>query len=101
MQEFLAWLSLPQNNRWLMIIDGMDRDRYDKTDPQAYNIEKYFPRADHGYILITTRLSRLLASFERLRLEPVETEQARAMLEKNAGKVVDGKFEIALKQSTA
>ena len=59
----LQWLSLPSNQHWLLIIDDADRDHLHKDrDPQACDVKMYFPSADHGSILITSRL----ASLERL-----------------------------------
>jgi NB-ARC domain len=46
------WLSAKNNTRWLLVFDGVD-------NPQAYDIRSYFPEAHQGFILITTRSSRL------------------------------------------
>jgi hypothetical protein len=87
----LQWLSLLDNQHWFLIIDNVDCDHLHKDrDPQAYDVKKYFPSADHGSILITSRL----ASLERLgygkKLDKVDAEQARAILDSNAGKSVNG-----------
>jgi hypothetical protein len=89
--DVFQWLSLPDNQHWFLIIDNVDRDHLHKDrDPQAYDVKKYFPSADHGSILITSRL----ASLERLgrgkKLDKVDAEQAKAILESNAGKSVNG-----------
>jgi AAA+ ATPase superfamily predicted ATPase len=46
------WLSAKNNTRWLLVFDSFD-------NPQAYDIRSYFPEAHQGFILITTRSSRL------------------------------------------
>lgn len=46
------WLSAKDNIQWMLIFDDVD-------DLQAYDIRSYFPEADQGFILITTRSSQL------------------------------------------
>ena len=85
------WLSLQSNQHWLLIIDNVDRDYFHKDrDPQAYDVKKYFPSADHGSILITSRLASLERCGDGLKLVEVDAEQAKAILENNAGKSVNG-----------
>ncbi|KAH7128714.1 hypothetical protein B0J11DRAFT_277234 [Dendryphion nanum] len=85
-RECLQWLSLPSNHGWLLIFDNVDRDFYDKNDSQAYNVKSYFPYADHGSILITSRLASLQKHGSGVKVGTVATEQARAILEMNAGR---------------
>ncbi|KAF2804503.1 uncharacterized protein BDZ99DRAFT_153321 [Mytilinidion resinicola] len=87
-RECLRWLSLPLNRHWLLIVDSVDREYDDKDDSQAYKVEDYFPHADHGSILITSRLGSLQGDGPGLMLGTVSTEQAVAILENNARKVV-------------
>lgn len=87
----LQWLSLPSNQHWLLIFDNVDRDHLHKDrDPQAYDVKKYFPSADHGSILITSRLASLERCGDGQKLDKVDDEQAKAILENNAGKSVNG-----------
>lgn len=54
------WLSAKNNTRWLLVFDNVDNPKLPGLeDPQAYDIKSYFPEADQGSILITTRSSRL------------------------------------------
>ncbi len=58
----LRWLSQSGNTRWLLILDNVDRDSsaaVKEKDPDAFDLGEYLPPADHGSILITTRLSKL------------------------------------------
>ena len=55
-----AWLSLPDNTRWLMIYDNYDNPKLPgKTDPAAVDIQRYLPESYQGSIIITTRSSQL------------------------------------------
>ncbi|MCJ1268875.1 hypothetical protein MMC22_008763 [Lobaria immixta] len=54
------WLSIRENTRWLLVFDNIDNPKIPGIkDAQAYDIRLYFPEADQGSILITTRSSRL------------------------------------------
>jgi len=55
-----AWLSLPNNTRWLMIYDNYDTPKLSGgTDPAAVDIKKVLPESYQGSIIITTRLSEV------------------------------------------
>ncbi|KAI9773494.1 MAG: hypothetical protein M1839_002076 [Geoglossum umbratile] len=55
-----AWLSLPNNTRWLMIYDNYDNPRLPgKTDPAAVDIRRFLPESYQGSIVITTRSSQV------------------------------------------
>ena len=59
-REVLDWLAKPENTDWLLIIDNVDREHNSRTsDPEAYDVKRYFSGADHGAVLITTRLAKL------------------------------------------
>ena len=90
-RECHRWLSIPTNSRWLLIIDNVDRDHHDRDDSQAYDVKAYFPDADHGSILITSRLARLQRLGQGVKVGTVAAEQARTILENNADRVVEGK----------
>ena len=101
-RECQQWLSIPTNSRWLLIIDNVDRDHHDRDDrddSQAYDVKAYFPDADHGSILITSRLARLQRLGSGVKVGTVATEQARAILENNAGRAIQGtKTSLFVKQ---
>ena len=55
-----AWLSLPNNTRWLMIYDNYDTPKLSGgTDPAAVDIKKVLPESYQGSIIITTRSSQV------------------------------------------
>ncbi|KAG9198593.1 hypothetical protein G6514_009835, partial [Epicoccum nigrum] len=98
-QHVLSWLSLSNNRNWLLVIDNVDRDdRLRDEDEEAYNVEAYLPEADHGSVLITTRLQHLSQLAERLEAKKVDQEQARAIFKtlytKEVGQEADELLEL-------
>jgi hypothetical protein len=77
----LGWLAQPENTKWLLIFDKVDRD-YDPGcgDADAYDVTRYFSGADHGSILITTRLARLEQLGTSQQVGKVPRNQAEAIL---------------------
>ena len=54
------WLALPRNNQWLLIFDNVDNPKIPQNkDKSAYDIRLYFPEADQGSIIVTTRWASL------------------------------------------
>ena len=67
---------------WLLIFDNVDREFSPRNgDPDAYDMRQYFSGADHGSVLITTRLARLEQLGEPQQLGRVDEKQARAIFE--------------------
>ena len=56
-----AWLSLPNNTRWLMIYDNYDNPKVagNAADPAAIDIRKFLPESYQGSVIITTRSSQV------------------------------------------
>jgi hypothetical protein len=55
-----AWLSLPNNTRWLMIYDNYDNLKLaNNIDPAAVDICKFLPESYQGSVIITTRSSQV------------------------------------------
>ncbi|KIM94424.1 hypothetical protein OIDMADRAFT_60751 [Oidiodendron maius Zn] len=55
-----AWLSLPNNIRWLMIYDNYDNPKFPgSTDSTAVNIRDFLPESYQGSVIITTRSSQV------------------------------------------
>ncbi|KAF2797949.1 purine and uridine phosphorylase [Melanomma pulvis-pyrius CBS 109.77] len=79
-RDVLGWLSIADNSDWLMIVDNVDRDdRRREEDAEAYDVEEYVPDADHGSVLITTRLPHLGQIGEPWEVRKVDKEQAQAI----------------------
>ncbi|KAL2782391.1 hypothetical protein BJX66DRAFT_345881, partial [Aspergillus keveii] len=58
--QVLQWLAKPGNTGWLFIFDNIDQysPLQDHSD-SGYDIYEFFPKADHGSIIITSRLQGL------------------------------------------
>lgn len=55
-----AWLSLPNNTRWLMVYDNYDNPKLaSNIDPAAIDIRKFFPESYQGSVIATTRSSQV------------------------------------------
>jgi hypothetical protein len=81
-RDVMGWLARPDNREWLLIFDNVDREYSpDIGDPDAYNVEAYFSGADHGSILITTRLAKLEELGNSHHLGRVSTAQGREIFE--------------------
>jgi hypothetical protein len=81
-RDVLGWLSRSDNTAWLLIFDNVDRE-YGRTggDADAYDVKRYLSGADHGSVLITTRLARLEQLGESQELGKVDKAQAKAIFE--------------------
>jgi hypothetical protein len=93
-KDVMDWLAWPDNTAWLLIFDNVDRE-YTKqgSDPDAYDVRRYFSRIDHGSVLVTTRLARLEQLGETQHLGKMSTEQGQAILDSWYRKK-DGKLEV-------
>ena len=92
--EVLRWLSEDANRQWLLIIDNVDRDFKDKNkDPEAYDIRPCLPAADHGSVLITSRLRHLknvLGTAAGLKVDILGDVEALAVLKAKAVRSIPG-----------
>jgi hypothetical protein len=96
-ETLLQWLSSESNTGWLLVFDNIDREWQGgsgRADPQGYDFTDYLPSADHGNVLITTRLDRLQRPKASLRLGEVNQDVGREMLESRAGRKLPGMYEV-------
>ena len=90
--EVLEWFGKPENTQWLLVYDNIDRDASDEgQDPEAYDIRKYFPRSDHGSIIITTRRLQLRHLGDELKVNTMTTEEGIDLLRNTLGEFQNGK----------
>jgi hypothetical protein len=76
--DIKEWFSAEGNHRWLLVFDNVDSPKLPGVeDPEAYDIESYFPEAHQGSIMITTRSSRL----ENGKVVPVPKLSTRESIE--------------------
>lgn len=91
--EVLKWLSQPSNNQWLLIFDIVGRE-FPSTpkDADAFDVKKYFLRADHRSVLSTSRPASVWRLGTDMKLEPVDELQGESILIKSIGKSVDSEL---------
>jgi hypothetical protein len=78
----MGWLAQTDNTKRLLIFDDVDREYGPHNSGRgAYDIKRYFSGADHGSILITTRLSRLEQLGGSQQVKKVDRSQAGAIFE--------------------
>jgi hypothetical protein len=81
-KDVMVWLARPDNTAWVLIFDNVDREYTEQGgDPDAYDVRVYFSGADHGSVLVTTRLARLEQLGDSQQLGKVDETQAKAILE--------------------
>ena len=81
-KEVMAWLARQDNTDWLLIFDNVDREYNQlKPDLNTYDVQKYFSGADHGAVLVTTRLATLEQLGDPQHLDRVDSNQAEAIFQ--------------------
>jgi hypothetical protein len=81
-RDVMGWLARPDNKSWLLIFDNVDREYIPNgDDTDAYDVECYLSGADHGSILITTRLAKLEELGNSHHLGRVSITQGQAIFE--------------------
>jgi hypothetical protein len=79
-RDVMAWLARPDNTTWLLIFDNVDREyRAQGGDPDAYDVRRYLSGADHGSVLVTTRLARPEQLGDSQQLGKVSKQQGRSI----------------------
>lgn len=92
------WLSLPANDRWLIVLDNYDDPKMPGiASTTGYDIRSYFPPRAQGSLLITTRSPRLKFA-KQLPLQKLDdVSQSLAILAARSGRsVVGGKTRGAM-----
>ena len=75
----MNWLRQPRNTDWLLVIDNVDGE-HDLRNEDTYDVKHYLSGADHGAVLITTRLAQLEQLGDSQHLGRVTRDQAKAIL---------------------
>ena len=93
--SLLEWLSLPGNTGWLLVFDNVDLEWQSvPKDSQAYDFHDFLPWADHGSVLVTTRLARLQRPMASLQLRGVDDQLGKDIIEGRAGMALLGMYNI-------
>src|SRR5450432_3170665 len=89
-----AWLSLPNNTRWLMIYDNYDNPKVPRNiDLTALDISKFLPESYQGSVIITTRSSQVTIG-HLIRIRKLENVRDSLKILSNASRregLIDGK----------
>lgn len=95
--EVMSWLERPDNTKWLMVFDNVNREYHpDIADSLAYDVDQYIPSGVHGSVLITTRLMPSVQQIGSKLVGKMDGAQARKLLE-SWYKDELGKFNLRLK----
>lgn len=71
----LKWLAIEENNAWLVIFDNaekIDSSRVDASD--FFDLREFFPEADHGAIIVTTRQRSLTSLGKGIEISPADQD---------------------------
>ncbi len=82
--DVMEWLARPDNVDWLLVFDNVDQDYEQGGTTGVYNIQQYLP-ADHGAVLITTRLLRLAQLGDSKELKKVDGELSKTIFQQWRG----------------
>jgi tetratricopeptide (TPR) repeat protein len=81
-KDVMTWFARPDNSAWLLIFDNVDLEyKAQGGDPDAYDVRRYLSGADHGSVLVTTRLARLEQLGKSQQLGKVSKGQGQAIFE--------------------
>ena len=81
-KEVMTWLAQPDNTDWLLIFDNVDREyNPHHPDSDAYDVMQYFSGADHGAVLLTTRLAKLEQLGGSQQLDKVDRNQTKSIFQ--------------------
>ncbi|PLB41701.1 Pfs, NB-ARC and TPR domain protein [Aspergillus candidus] len=85
--QVLKWLAVPENQNWLLIFDNIDQyTPLQTSNNHGYDIKDFFPKADHGSILITSRLQRLMELGKSFPIERLTPKDASNLFLQNCGR---------------
>ncbi|KAJ5313205.1 uncharacterized protein N7443_000089 [Penicillium atrosanguineum] len=85
-RHMLRWLGLEGNSRWLIILDNIDQySPLGSAVGDGYDIGEFFPAADHGSILITSRLQGLTELGEPFPVPKLNTHHTIRLLLQSSG----------------
>lgn len=80
-RDVLKWLAKKGNSRWLIIFDNIDQySPFNDSIGDAYDLVEFFPGADHGSILITSRLQRLTELGKSFPIQKLDFQEAIQLL---------------------
>ncbi|KAL4948761.1 hypothetical protein BDW69DRAFT_188955, partial [Aspergillus filifer] len=84
--QVLLWLAKPDNTRWLIIYDNVDQYSLVQSHGDSkYDLYEFFPHADHGSIIITSRLHGLTELGNSFPVQKLSHEDTTRLLLQSSG----------------
>ncbi|KAG2411912.1 hypothetical protein HFD88_009468 [Aspergillus terreus] len=84
--QVLLWLAKPDNTRWLIIFDNVDQySPVQAHDDSKYDLCEFFPIADHGSIIITSRFRELVELGKSFPVQKLSHEDTTRLLLQSSG----------------
>ncbi|KAL4860317.1 hypothetical protein BDV12DRAFT_205223 [Aspergillus spectabilis] len=84
--QVLQWLAMPGNTRWLIIFDNIDQySPLQGPGNFGYDVYKFIPKADHGSIIITSRLQGLTELGKSFLVQKLMHKDAIQLLMQSSG----------------
>lgn len=97
-RHMLRWLALEGNSRWLIVFDNIDQySPFNSAADMGYDIVEFFPKADHGSILITSRLQTLSGLGKTFPVHRLDSHNSVELLLQSSGlsaRNTTGKFDV-------
>ena len=88
--QVLLWLATPHNSKWLLVFDNIDKySTAEQPDGEAYDVTKFFSSADHGSIIITTRVLQITEVGQSHLVQKLPPNEATTLLINSAGLTAD------------
>jgi hypothetical protein len=84
--QVLQWLATPNNCKWLLIFDNIDKySQAEQIEEEHYNVTKFLPSADHESIIITTRVPQMAEIGESYPVQKHQPGEAVTLLIESSG----------------
>ncbi|KAL4971144.1 hypothetical protein BDW66DRAFT_155969 [Aspergillus desertorum] len=84
--QVLQWLARPGNTRWLIIFDNVDQySPIQGHGHYGFDVYEFFPKADHGSIMITSRLQGLTELGKSFPVQKLIYKDATQLLLQSSG----------------
>ncbi|KAI9037125.1 uncharacterized protein KD926_000842 [Aspergillus affinis] len=100
--QVIKWLAVPENQNWLLIFDNIDQyTPLETSNNGEYDIKDFFPNADHGSILITSRLQRLMELGKSFPIERLAPKDARKLFLQSWGRSLSEIVDAGLEKDLA
>ncbi|KAL3485915.1 hypothetical protein BJX62DRAFT_29395 [Aspergillus germanicus] len=97
--QVLQWLSVPGNNRWLIIFDNVDQYApLPDSNTCGYDIPDFFPTTDHGSIIITSRIHGVTDVGKSFPIRTLTQKDATQLLLHSSGFSIPGVTQVEIEQ---